>query len=42
LLPLYLPVIYQLSGHNTRQREAAGRDKMIGGLQCTNHIKVKV
>jgi hypothetical protein len=42
LRPLYLPVIYQLYGHHTHQREAAGREKMIGGLQFTNHSKVKV
>jgi len=35
-------VIYQLCGHDTRQREAAGRGKTIGGLRCTNHLKVKV
>ena len=42
LLPPYLLVIYQLCGHDTRQREAAGRDKTIGGLQCTNNLKVRV
>jgi hypothetical protein len=35
-------VIYQLCGLDTCQREAAGRDKMIGGPQFTNHLKVKV
>ena len=42
LLPSYLLVIYQLRGHDTCQSEAAGRDKTIGGLHCTNNLKVKL
>jgi hypothetical protein len=38
---LYLSVIYRLCGHDTCQSEAAGRDKTIGALQSTNHLKVK-